>query len=203
MGMFWRGNPVPAVWVVEAKGGVQWQRSRGFKLFQMRYQRRLDSSPTGRHENLKLQLSRLGNPRTVRALHDVVKQKVPSLAFLMETKLHKDEMERVKFRLGFNHGLFHEAHNRSGGLALLWRIGMEIEVLSYSGNHMDAFVLEAGVACWRITGFYGHPEVALRKLSWELLGVLHSHSALPWLCVGDFNEIIAVGEKYGRVPRAE
>lgn len=80
---------------------------------------------------------------------------------------------------------------------------MVVEILSYSGNHIDARIMEVGVAIWKFIGFYGHPEVSRWKLSWELLVLLHSHSDLPWLCMGDFNEIVEIWEKWGRVPRAE
>lgn len=145
----------------------------------------------------------LGNPRTVRALYDIVKRKAPSLVFLMETKLHKHEMEKVKFKLGFANGLFYDANNRAGGLVLLWWSDVNVEILSYSGNHIDSQILDNGVAMWRFTGFDGCLEVSMRTMSWDLLVILHSHSALPWLCIGDFNEIVEAGEKWGRVPRAE
>ncbi|XP_074265127.1 uncharacterized protein LOC141587551 [Silene latifolia] len=50
---------------------------------------------------------------------------------------------------------------------------------------------------WRVTGFYGWPTVADRHLSWELLKVLEKQSTLPWLCIGDFNEILYSTEMKG------
>ena len=42
---------------------------------------------------------------------------------------------------------------------------------------------------WHLTGFYGHPETTRRVESWCLLKSLRGSSQLPWLVVGDFNEI--------------
>jgi hypothetical protein len=54
---------------------------------------------------------------------------------------------------------------------------------------------------WQLTGFYGHPETAHRREGWSLLGHLHNLSQLPWLCIGDFNEILDQSEKVGGAPR--
>jgi hypothetical protein len=43
----------------------------------------------------------LGNPQTVRALHRLVKEKSPSLVFLMETKLLQSRAGFLKVKLGY------------------------------------------------------------------------------------------------------
>jgi len=52
-------------------------------------------------------------------------------------------------------------------------------------------------------GFYGHPDRARREDSWKLLSYLHKVSMQPWLCVGDFNEVMDNSEKVGGNPRIE
>lgn len=51
---------------------------------------------------------------------------------------------------------------------------------------------------WRITGFYGYPESSRRQASWNLLRSLANVSSLPWVCIGDFNDLLAANEKRGR-----
>ena len=48
----------------------------------------------------------LGNPRTVQALHDLVKNKVFKLVFVLETRLEIVVADQVRYKLGFNSG-FH------------------------------------------------------------------------------------------------
>ena len=50
---------------------------------------------------------------------------------------------------------------------------------------------------WRLTGFYGELETARRSEAWNTLRNLKSHFDSPWLCCGDFNEIIKQDEKVG------
>ena len=61
----------------------------------------------------------LGNPKLVRALHDLVWCWNPKIVFLMETKSKKNRMERIKNRFGFSNGLIMPSVGRSGGIALL------------------------------------------------------------------------------------
>ncbi|XP_074289141.1 uncharacterized protein LOC141614281 [Silene latifolia] len=76
-----------------------------------------------------------------------------------------------------------------------------VEVLMGEGegasvHHMD-FRVRGDGGEWRITGFYGWPSVTDRHLSWELIRLLHSQSQLPWVCIGDFNEIMYSTEMKG------
>ena len=50
---------------------------------------------------------------------------------------------------------------------------------------------------WRFTSFYGHPETRKREESWKLMERLSHRSNLPWVCMGDFNEIMHAKEKEG------
>lgn len=146
----------------------------------------------------------LGNPRSVRALHIMVQRWKPDIVFLMETKSKVSRMEKIKNRIGFANGLIVPSRGRSGGLALFWNRGINLEVKSYSGNHIDAFVRETeNPSTWRITCFYGHPETHKRYESWRLLSFLHSQYHLPWLCLGDFNEILSMHEKSGGPVRSQ
>ena len=56
----------------------------------------------------------LGNPRSVRALHDLVRRWKPKIVFLMETKSKIKRMEKIKNRIGFANGLIVPNRGRSG-----------------------------------------------------------------------------------------
>ena len=90
-----------------------------------------------------------------------------------------------------------ERHGHGGGLALLWDSTMNVSIQSYSAHHIDAEIIQANGLRWRITGFYGHPEAALHPRSWALLRHLSLVSNIPWLVIGDFNDITRLEEKSG------
>jgi hypothetical protein len=87
-------------------------------------------------------------------------------------------------------------------LALLWDSSVTVHIQSYSNYHIDAKVFQDDGVCWRLTGFYGHPEVSLRCRTWELLRRLHAEDNQPWIAFGDFNETILLDEQCGREDRS-
>jgi exonuclease III len=138
----------------------------------------------------------LGNPRTVRDLHHMVKERRPNFVFLMETFCSKQYMERIRIKLQFDYVFVVDPVGRSGGLALFWSNQTELEIYNYSRRHIHAVVKDReGQFSWRLTGFYGHPDCNKRDESWAILRFLSSLSPSPWLCVGDFNEIVEQAEK--------
>ena len=50
---------------------------------------------------------------------------------------------------------------------------------------------------WRFTGFYGEPDTRNHHISWATIHRLKARHSLPWICVGDFNEITRAHEKLG------
>ena len=84
----------------------------------------------------------LGNPRSVRALRSLMQQWDSDFVFLSETKLKKNSIDKKKGSVCFINGLVVPSHGRSGGLALLWRKDISVDVQSYSNRHIDAIVTE-------------------------------------------------------------
>ena len=146
----------------------------------------------------------LRNSRTVGALQKTVMEEDPSLVFLMETKFNVEEMVEIKHKLERDQGMIVSSVRRSGGLALLWKELQTVDVQTFSPRHIDAIVSEdGGNRKWRFIGFYGNPETNKREESWALIVNLSTRSALPWVCMGDFNEICHRGEKAGGGERPE
>lgn len=143
----------------------------------------------------------LGNRSAVEVLAVLVRKKGPTILFLMETELTVREMEPIKTELGFASMLAVPSDGRRGGLAMLWKTDVMIDTQTYSPHHIDVQVLMPSTQPWRLTGFYGYSEEQLKPETWRLMRHLYNRSTLPWLCVGDYNEILVSEEKNGRHPR--
>jgi hypothetical protein len=139
----------------------------------------------------------LGNLEAVLVLHNLVKSQRPTVLFLMETKLDVRRMELLRVKLRFKYCFSIPSLGRSGGLALLWNDPAQLTVQSFSQNHIDSHIQVSGGIDWRLTGFYGHLEGHRKRESWALLDKLYNMGTLPWLCVGDFNEILSLEERLG------
>jgi hypothetical protein len=111
-------------------------------------------------------------------------------------------MEWLQWSLGFWHGVCVEAKGKGGGLALWWRDGIDVSVHSWCQYFIDAKITsEAG--SWRFTGIYGEPRTELTEKTWEAIRYLYAQDDLPWLCCGDFNEILQQTEQMEQNQRSE
>jgi exonuclease III len=121
----------------------------------------------------------------------MVKEKKPDILFLMETKCRKERIEGIRVKLGFRSLFVVELVGLSGGLALLWRDNHCLEIQNYTRRHINAIVTHDEVGeSWKLTCFYEHPVAAKRHESWALLKHLMQFQPSPWVCIGDFNEIL-------------
>ncbi|MBA0787195.1 hypothetical protein Gotri_025230 [Gossypium trilobum] len=109
----------------------------------------------------------------------------PNVVFLIETKLQGANMERVRCKCGFQHGI---DVNSDGRRVVYQRDGILID--------LDGKTL-------RCTGFYGAPKQNMKEASWNLLWALNDCPQIPWLVIGDFNKIVYSSERKGGLPRRE
>ena len=86
---------------------------------------------------------------------------------------------------------------QSGGLAIFWKKEVNFHLHAVSRLYLDGDVVEADGFVWRFTGFYGEPRTDKKELSWKALRVLNAARKNPWLCMGDFNEILMGCEEGG------
>ena len=119
------------------------------------------------------------------------------MVFLMETKLRKNKMAPIQQKMGFKNMLVVDCIGKSGGLALLWKEEAGVEIQNYNLHHINAVVTPENLTPWVFTSFYEHPESHKRCEAWNLLCHLKLLITEPWLCAGDFNEILDQSEKVG------
>ena len=137
---------------------------------------------------------RLGNPWIGRSLLKFVKDQVPDVCFLMETRLDEDGFNDLYRDLPFKNKLFVKKPNAGGGLALLWKQDIQLDLINYSEHHILVKVREDDGFEWFLTGFYGWLESDQKSKSWVLLSHLAMFAKGPWCCIGDFNSILYAAE---------
>jgi hypothetical protein len=138
----------------------------------------------------------------------LIKVEKPQLVFLMETKLKDTKFDRIKLRSDFTSCFSVSCngsdHDRAGGLAFFWNDQVSLSILSYSLNHILAFVADGeGFNFWSISGIYGYLEKNYKKKTWGLTKQLASMVSSKWLCLRDFNDILNGEEKLGGIIRSQ
>ena len=125
-----------------------------------------------------------------------------SLVFFSETTRSPLELEAIKKKFGDFDGFATNARGRSGGVALLWKKGLDVSLMSILLHHMDIAVKNVGcLPDWWIMGLYGYSETHNRYKTCDLVKDLKEHSHLPWLLDGDINEIFFNFKKSGKLDK--
>jgi len=141
----------------------------------------------------------LGNPLTVQEIRALTAQERPTMVFLMETKNKETVVEKTKRRLKFQHVFTEQPIGIAGGLVLMWNEEAEVKIISSSKEYIDVECKDPSSGhIMEITFVHAPTTLSERLLLWQKLRELHSDNHHPWLCVGDFNEILYSWEKVGK-----
>lgn len=84
-----------------------------------------------------------------------------------------------------------------GGIWVLWNPhNITVELIA-TAFHEIHFKIHVNFTILILTAIYANPTFNIRKLLWEKLARLASFINLPWLLMGDFNDISLPCEKFG------
>ena len=111
-----------------------------FAKISLRNQWWILGSIAGSNDYLGVELPGLGNLRTVHVLGELVQRWNPKIIFLSETKIKKNAMEKIMEKINFVNGLIVPRKGRGGGLAMLWKREVSLEIMGYSRNHIDVII---------------------------------------------------------------
>jgi len=133
----------------------------------------------------------------VKELRDFAKSVAPSVLCVLETQVHKARVEGLKNSLSFDNAFAISSNGRSGGLGIFWNNNIKMEFLPYLQYHIDTIVTEVGCDPWRLMCVYGEAQTSERFKTWDMLKHIKSSTALLWVCIGDFNEVLHRSEHVG------
>ena len=117
--------------------------------------------------------------------------------FLAETWADETRLKDMKRKFQFENMFVSPRTSKGGGLVLFWRSSIDNSVEGSDKNHIDAIINKNKDTEWRFKGFYDEPDTQKRIQSWDLLQTLKRKFQSPWLCAGDFNELVRREEKLG------
>ena len=109
-----------------------------------------------------------GNTETVQRLRGLRRKYFPDLLFLMETKQKSAYVTGLKDTLGYDKVFTVEPIGLSGGLALMWKASLNVEILSANRRVIDLRV-KMGSLSFYVSCVYGNPVRAQRNLVWNQL----------------------------------
>ena len=123
------------------------------------------------------------------------------MVFLAKTLIDDARLQFVQRSIGFNHRWVIPRVGRGAGLVLYWKASINLTMEGSNRYYIDAMIDKNIENEWRLAGFYGESDTVRRHEAWNKLRALNLQPEKPWLCYGDFNEIIRQDEKLGGARR--
>jgi hypothetical protein len=80
---------------------------------------------------------------TVRELHNIVKRFQPTVLCMVETQIHKSQVEGLARSLGFDNCFAASSTGRSGGLGMFWNNDINLGIFPFSHYHIDARITKS------------------------------------------------------------
>jgi hypothetical protein len=111
------------------------------------------------------------------------------------------KIEKFWWMLGLTNMMHKACIGKSGGIALFWRNGVDVIIHTMSKYFIDVMIT-SDEASWQLSRLYGEPNLDKKDITWRALHVLNSRP-VPWLCMGDFNEVLFQYEKQGGAARLQ
>jgi hypothetical protein len=121
----------------------------------------------------------------------------PSIFCLFETHGLFSKVERLWTSLGYSAIFIQEARGHSGGIWVLsCRQDLTFTLIS-SMVQSITFSISKGMAKWACSAIYASPTYTARIELWTHLQNLRNNIFIPWLMIGDFNEVKSIVEVSG------
>ncbi|KAH9673090.1 reverse transcriptase domain-containing protein [Citrus sinensis] len=136
-------------------------------------------------------------PEFQRTFKALIQKYNPSMVALFEPRISGKKADEFIFRSGFERSHRIEAEGFSGGIWLMWKDCVKVEVII---NHKQfihfRIANDIGFISW-VTAVYASPNKHIRNLLWKDLEAVARNVPGPWLLGGDFNTILHPSERRG------
>lgn len=81
-----------------------------------------------------------GNLLSFMITQDLIRRKLPNLAFLIETRLHVGECEELRVNLGFNSAFKVPSKGKGVVPMVLWNNDLKVSIRSFNVGHVNMMV---------------------------------------------------------------
>ena len=126
-------------------------------------------------------------PPTVRSLKALARKEGPEVFFIAEIKAKSLKIDKLKNSMGFSDYFCVESVGKSGGLALFWKDGVELEVIFSNKYSIVALVfLDPSGSPWLLMAVHGSPYLGKKRRFWELMEDIITRFSGVWLEDGSY-----------------
>lgn len=113
---------------------------------------------------------------------------------ILEPRISGFQANKVCERTRFDKWVRVEAFGFSGGIWVLWKGHIQIEVVATNTQFIVVRVEDNMRCSWHCSFVYGSPDSGLRQRLWQKLDRVALQVDGAWLTVGDFNSVLSPDE---------
>ncbi|XP_028799172.1 uncharacterized protein LOC114754555 [Neltuma alba] len=122
----------------------------------------------------------------------------PIFIGLAETRCERETRFRCLASLGFDGIGVSPSNGRSGGLVIAWKSAqIQISIIEQDRQFFHVLCEIPDRQTFMMTVVYVSPNIESRTQIWEKLKIISSSSSLPWIVMGDFNDILEATDRTG------
>ncbi|XP_030929600.1 uncharacterized protein LOC115955566 [Quercus lobata] len=138
------------------------------------------------------------NADFVRIIFEMAINHRPSIMVVTETRVGGDRARKIIEGLPFDGYITTDTVGYAGGLWMLWKT-QEVEVSHLSSTEQEIHAstkVHSSNLTWLISAIYASPRLSKRRILWNNLKNVAQLHNLPWLMLGDFNEVLCGEDKF-------
>ncbi|KAL4360801.1 hypothetical protein GQ457_04G012650 [Hibiscus cannabinus] len=141
------------------------------------------------------------DPNLHKSFKLLVKKQVPDIAVVMEPRISGREADVFIRKMGFDFSFRVEARGFSGGIWIMWRDSVRLDMLAVSNQYIHGLcsTVDDGKNFF-VTFVYASPDPVRRRSLWDQLKSLVPDNNTPWVIGGDLNVISSSVERQGGSP---
>lgn len=139
-----------------------------------------------------------GSKTFLRHAKDLLRAHKPTCFVLVEPRISGTREKRVARRLRFSNFHISDPVGFAGGIWVCWDNGVvDIEIIFSSPQVVHGIVKRPNAPDFILTAVYASPILEVRRNLWKSLEGFAENVSLPWVMVGDFNDVLSSSEKFG------
>ena len=136
-----------------------------------------------------------------RNIKELVRSHKIEILIIAEPRISDRKADRVIRSLRFDGHAKVDAVGFSGGIWVLWKNSIgTVQVFEMGGQFLTIIITSPDKIKWGLMAVYASPAEVTRKFLWNYLQEFSDFDGLPWIIIGDFNQILSHEEKQGGNP---
>ncbi|XP_075658633.1 uncharacterized protein LOC142628410 [Castanea sativa] len=138
------------------------------------------------------------SPKFRQTIMHMVKKSASDILIVTETRIRGDCAKEITDRLPFDGAIRTDTIGYTGGLWVLWNsAAVEVSHIASTEQEIhDTVKVSSSNLSWLLTTIYASPRFQERSILWNNLMEVAANHNLPWIMMGDFNEVLMGSEKF-------